>query len=127
MDCGASSEDHVDRCFYALLLNGRTWIPRSVESFEQIRAERFGRAPMSPSDVFSHGLNIAGALMDSASTSAFFKKPGVRSPSSLPHLIIVLSYRHHTIQFVVAMVESYIIVAAGFIFMGFGGSRWTVP
>jgi type IV secretion system protein TrbL len=32
-----------------------------------------------------------------------------------------------TIQFLVAMVESYIVVAAGFIFLGFGGSRWTVP
>ncbi len=32
-----------------------------------------------------------------------------------------------TIQFMVAMVESYIVVAAGFIFLGFGGSRWTAP
>jgi len=25
------------------------------------------------------------------------------------------------------MIESYIVVAAGFIFLGFGGSRWTAP
>src|SRR5207237_4979968 len=30
-----------------------------------------------------------------------------------------------TIQFVVTMVESYILVAAAFIFLGFGGSRWS--
>jgi type IV secretion system protein TrbL len=39
----------------------------------------------------------------------------------------VLAFTGITIQFVVAMVESYIIVAAGFIFLGFGGSRWTLP
>jgi type IV secretion system protein TrbL len=41
--------------------------------------------------------------------------------------LIVLAFTGITIQFVVAMVESYIVVAAGFIFLGFGGSRWTAP
>ncbi|MDQ2944427.1 MAG: type IV secretion system protein, partial [Acidobacteriota bacterium] len=41
--------------------------------------------------------------------------------------IVVLAFTGITIQFIVAMVESYIIVAAGFIFLGFGGSRWTAP
>ena len=42
-------------------------------------------------------------------------------------IIVVISYAMITIQFMVAMVESYIVVAAGFIFLGFGGSRWTAP
>ncbi len=41
--------------------------------------------------------------------------------------LTVLAFIGITIQFVVAMVESYIIVAAGVIFLGFGGSRWTAP
>ena len=65
--------------------------------------------------------------MDSASTSAFFTKPGSSLALVFAALIIVLSYGIITLQFIVAMVESYIIVAAGFIFIGFGGSRWTVP
>jgi type IV secretion system protein TrbL len=32
-----------------------------------------------------------------------------------------------TVQFVVAIVESYLVVSAGFIFLGLGGSRWTAP
>ncbi len=40
---------------------------------------------------------------------------------------MVISFAMITIQFMVAMVESYIVVAAGFIFLGFGGSRWTAP
>jgi type IV secretion system protein TrbL len=114
-------------CFYALLLNGRTWIPWIIQSFEQIGESSSGVAALSPSGVFSQGLNIAGSLMDSASTSAFFTKPGSSLALVFAALIIVLSYGIITLQFIVAMVESYIIVAAGFIFIGFGGSRWTVP
>lgn len=113
--------------FYALLLNGRLWIPWIIQSFEQIGESASGVAALSPSAVFSQGLNIAGALMDSASTSAFFTKPGSSLALVFAALIIVLSYGIITLQFIVAMVESYIIVAAAFIFVGFGGSRWTVP
>jgi type IV secretion system protein TrbL len=113
--------------FYALLLNGRLWIPWIIESFEQIGESASGVAALSPSAVFSQGLNIAGALMDSASTSAFFTKPGSSLALVFAAVIIVLSYGIITLQFIVAMVESYIIVAAAFIFVGFGGSRWTVP
>ena len=62
--------------FYALLLNGRLWIPWIIQSFEQIGEGASGVVALSPSAVFSQGLNIAGALMDSSSTSAFFTKPG---------------------------------------------------
>jgi type IV secretion system protein TrbL len=42
-------------------------------------------------------------------------------------LLIVLSYVIITINFIVTMVESYILVSVGFVFLGFGGSRWTAP
>ena len=42
-------------------------------------------------------------------------------------IITALAFIAITVQFVVAMVESYLIVAAGFVFVGFGGSRWTAP
>src|SRR6478752_3032505 len=104
-------------CFYALLLNGRTWIPWIIQSFEQIGETSSGVAALSPSGVFSQGLNIAGSLMDSASTSAFFTKPGSSLALVFAAIIIVLAYVIITLQFIVAMVESYITVAAGFIFV----------
>ena len=82
---------------------------------------------MSPSDVFMRGLNVAGALMDGASSSAFLKNPGTSLACVVAAAFTVLAFIGITIQFVVAMVESYIIVAAGVIFLGFGGSRWTAP
>ena len=40
-------------------------------------------------------------------------------------VVIFVAYLAIAIQFVVAMVESYLVIGAGVIFLGFGGSRWT--
>ncbi len=114
--------------FYALLINGRIWIPAIIDSFEQVGSNASAMAgPLSPSDVMAQGINIAGALMDSAGSSGFFTNPGSALALVFCAIIIVLSYVIITINFVVVMVESYIVVSVGFVFLGFGGSRWTAP
>jgi type IV secretion system protein TrbL len=113
--------------FYALLINGRFWIPTIIDSFETIGQRASGNGPLSPSDVFSRGLDIAGALMASSSSSAFFTGIATSLAMIFTAIVTALAFIAITVQFVVAMVESYIIVAAGFIFLGFGGSRWTAP
>ena len=42
-------------------------------------------------------------------------------------ILIVLSYVIITLNYIVTMVESYLVISAGFIMLGFGGSRWTAP
>jgi type IV secretion system protein TrbL len=113
--------------FYALLLNGRSWIPAIIDSFTQIGQSAAGLGAMSPSGVFMQGLSLAGALMDGASTSAFFTNPGTSLALAFAALLIVVSYTLITINFIVTLVESYLVVSVGFIFLGFGGSRWTAP
>jgi type IV secretion system protein TrbL len=114
--------------FYALLINGRIWIPAIIDSFNLIGANVAGlRGPLSPGDVFVQGLNIGGALIGAGSTSAFFTDPGTSLALILCALIVIVSYVFITINFIVTLVESYIVVSVGFIFLGFGGSRWTVP
>ena len=113
--------------FYALLIYGRYWIPAITDSFELIGQTASGTGPMAPSDVFTRGIDIAGALMATSSTAAFFTNLGTSLAMIFTGIITALAFIAITVQFVVAMVESYIIVAAGFIFVGFGGSRWTAP
>src|SRR3954470_11131710 len=113
--------------FYALLIYGRYWIPAITDSFELIGQTAWGTGPMAPSDVFTRGIDIAGALMSTSSTAAFFTNLGTSLAMIFTGIITALAFIAITVQFVVAMVESYIIVAAGFIFVGFGGSRWTAP
>ena len=113
--------------FYALLLNGRIWIPAIIDSFTQIGQSASGVGALSPSGVFVQGLSLAGALLDGASTSGFFSNPGTSLALAFAALIIVVSYTLITINFIVTLVESYLVVSVGFIFLGFGGSRWTAP
>ncbi len=113
--------------FYALLLYGRFWIPAITDSFELIGQNAAGTGPISPSDVFTRGIDLAGALMATSSSAAFFTNLGTSLAMVVTGIITALAFIAITVQFVVAMVESYIIVAAAFIFVGFGGSRWTAP
>src|SRR6266850_5626980 len=48
--------------FYALLVYGRVWIPAIVDSFETLGQNASGSGPLDPGDVFTRGLNLAGAL-----------------------------------------------------------------
>lgn len=113
--------------FYSLLIYGRFWIPAITDSFELIGQTASGTGPMAPSDVFTRGIDIAGALMAASSTAAFFTNLGTSLAMIFTGIVTALAFIAITVQFVVAMVESYVIVAAGFIFVGFGGSRWTAP
>jgi len=114
--------------FYALLLNGRLWLPAIIDSFTQVGAGAAGLSkPLAPSDVFIQGIQIAAALMDAASTSAFFTNPGTSLALGFSALLIVISYIIITLNFIVTMVETYLLLSVGFIFLGFGGSRWTAP
>src|ERR1700691_4063938 len=113
--------------FYALLLNGRIWIPAIIDSFTQIGQNAAGLGALSPSGIFIQGLSLAGALLDGASTSNFFSNPGASLALAFAALLIVVSYTIIAINFIVTLVESYLVVSVGFIFLGFGGSRWTAP
>lgn len=81
--------------FYALLLYGRQWIPAIIDSFSQLGGSAAGingNQGLSPSDVFTQGLNIAAALMDAASSSAFFTNPGTCLAVMLAAALVVIAY-----------------------------------
>jgi type IV secretion system protein TrbL len=113
--------------FYMLLINGPRWIPFIIDSFTKIGQNSSGVVSISPSDVFGQGLAVAGSLSNGFSVAGFLTQPAVIFALLFAAIVVVISYAMITIQFLVAMVESYIVVAAGFIFLGFGGSRWTAP
>src|SRR3954451_19790180 len=94
--------------FYALLVYGRFWIPAIIDSFELIGQRASGSGPLSPSDVFSRGLDLAGALMATSSAAAFFTNLGTSLTMVVTGIITALAFIAITVQFLVAMVESYI-------------------
>ncbi|MCX6593170.1 MAG: P-type conjugative transfer protein TrbL [Acidobacteria bacterium] len=114
--------------FYALLVNGRTWIPAIIDSFEIIGQNAAGvGGGLSPGDIFIRGLDIADQMLTASSLSGFLTNIAGSLALVLGAFITFLAFVVVCVHYVMALVESYVVVGAGFIFLGFGGSRWTAP
>src|SRR5215472_16663039 len=113
--------------FFALLNFGADWIPRIINSFQTIGQTASGLGSLAPTDVLVKGLNITGNLLSGAASSGWLGNFGTALSLVFAALLAFLAFLGLTVQLVVTLVESYLVVGAGFIFLGFGGSRWTAP
>jgi type IV secretion system protein TrbL len=135
--------------FYALLINQSTWFPAIINSFVQIGQQAGGVSGyLNPSTILWTGVQISGAILAASLPSASAGStaggivgvlvPGagaaLTAASLIPALValfcallIFLAYVVITLTFIMATVESYVVMSAGLIFLGFGASRWTVP
>jgi type IV secretion system protein TrbL len=135
--------------FYALLINQSTWFPAIINSFVQIGQQAGGVSGyLNPSSILWTGVQISGAILAACLPSATASAtvggvvgvlvPGagaaLTAASLIPALValfcallIFLAYVVITLTFIMATVESYVVMSAGLIFLGFGASRWTVP
>ena len=116
--------------FYAILLYGVTpggggWIPAIINSFHILGQNGSSVGPLGPSAIVGFGVNMSVDLLYSLKGADFLT--GFASSMALVFcaVVIFIAYLAIAIQFVVAMVESYLVIGAGVIFLGFGGSRWT--
>ena len=114
--------------FYAVLINGQTWIPAIVNSFAQLGANAAGvSVAQNPSDIMTQGLQIASDLFTKVSATNMLTEPGAAITTTLAACIVLASYFIITLHYVVTKLEAIIVMSAGYIFLGFGGSRWTSP
>jgi type IV secretion system protein TrbL len=114
--------------FYAVLINGQVWIPAIVNSFAQLGATAAG-VPLaqSPSDIMMQGIQIVSDLFTKVSATDLLTQPGGAITTILASCIVLASYIIITLHYVVTKLEAIIVMSAGYIFLGFGGSRWTAP
>ena len=114
--------------FYAVLINGQVWIPAIVDSFAQLGATAAG-VPLvqNPSDIMMQGIQIVSDLFTKVSATDLLTQPGGAITTILAACIVLASYIIITLHYVVTKLEAIIVMSAGYIFLGFGGSRWTSP
>jgi len=114
--------------FYAVLVNGQVWIPAIVNSFAQLGATAAG-VPLAqnPSDIMMQGIQIVSDLFTKVSATDLLTQPGGAITTILAACIVLASYIIITLHYVVTKLEAIIVMSAGYIFLGFGGSRWTTP
>lgn len=111
--------------FLALLNNSSAWAKAIVDSFRaaanQAAISSGGSSNLAPSDIFDTGLSIASKVADQ--TSLF--SPASSLGLIVCALVILISFALIAAFLIVSLVESYVVISAGVLLMGFGGSRFT--
>jgi type IV secretion system protein TrbL len=114
--------------FLALLQNAPVWIPYVVDSFSQAGANIGGQGVvLDPSSTFGEGLQLAKNMLGTLSNPVFFTAIVAVLLAVFCSIGVVVAYAVVAGQLMVTLIESYIVVSAGLFFLGFSGSRWTLP
>ena len=111
--------------FYALLQFAPTWIPALMNSFRDAGATVGGATVLSPSAVFARGLNFVIIIFKSISDMDMWDAIGVVLAALPAAVFIIIAFVVVAGQLLVTLIESYFVISAAVIFLGFGGSRWT--
>ena len=117
--------------FYALLLNSPKWINAIIDSFTEIGQNVGGTAGMSPDTILQQGVSLgiqvitSGASIGNVFVSALTGSFAYILLIGAIGCVIILCYIILAFTFVMALIEGYIVVSAGIILLGLGGSRWT--
>ena len=106
--------------FLALLENSVTWSQAIVSSFRQA-ARAAGGGGIAPSDVFAAGVKIASQVLSQMS----IWHPEASAGLMVAGIVIEVCFALMAAFMVLTLVESFLIISMGVLFMAFGGSRWT--
>ena len=118
--------------FYMLLQHSSEWAGFIVDSFRQAadRSVTMANAhatsmnehiAVTPSNLFDMGMNLAGHIFEQVSITTPIANVGI----DIAALLVLICFALIAAFMIVALVESYIVISAGVLLMGFGGSRWT--
>src|SRR5438128_6985278 len=111
--------------FYALLLNGGTWIRAVIQGFSFAGTSASGITDLSPTGVFDQGLALANKILNSVEGLGILEGFFPSLVAALTAIVVVVSFAIIAAQLLVALVESFIVIGAGILFVGFSGARWT--
>ena len=108
--------------FYALLLFSAEWANALVQSFREAGASASGAgaAPLNPGDVYFLAIDLAKTV-----SSVAWIKPTTGLVIALAGMLVMLSFAFIAAFMALTLIESYVVINASVLFMGFGGSQWT--
>jgi type IV secretion system protein TrbL len=113
--------------FYAFLTQFPLWVPRIVQGFQAAGQTASQTPSLSPGGVLQMGIDLAVKLATSADSLglAFFGAFQIFAPLAM--LLVLISFVCIAAQLVMALVESYIVVTGGVLFLGFAAFRGSAP
>jgi type IV secretion system protein TrbL len=113
--------------FYVFLSQFPLWLPRIVQGF-QAAGQAAGQAQdLSPSGVMKVGIDIGTRLLEAANDAGFLVSGATVLLAPLVTLIVMIAFISIAAQLVMTLVESYLVVTGGVVFLGFAAFRGSAP
>jgi type IV secretion system protein TrbL len=110
----------------ALITGFEYWIPPIVNGFAAAGEHAIGQnTTVNPSDVIDIGRENSMLVMKSLRVSVMLQDPAMAIYGALSALIIALSFMAVAAQLTLVIIESYIVLGAGVLFLGFSAFRGT--
>jgi type IV secretion system protein TrbL len=102
------------------------WVPPIVSGFATAGEQAIGQnGIVGPSEVVDVGASLAGNMLLSFEAGGILMHPVSTLVGGLEALIVVVAYVLIAAALIMALVESYIVVTAGVVFLGFAACRTT--
>jgi type IV secretion system protein TrbL len=113
--------------FYAFLTQFPLWVPRIVQGFQAAGQTASQAASLSPGTLLQAGIDLAVKLAMAGDSLglAIFGPFQILTPIAM--LIVLVAFVCIAAQLVMVLVESYIVVTGGVLFLGFAAFRGSAP
>ncbi len=113
--------------FYTIMFNAQNWIPSIIRSFMFAGASAAHISHLDPSSLLDQGISLASSVFVPLEKTGLLGAMNVGGwfIGTVVAIFILLSFVVIAGLLVVTLVESYIVVGAGILMLGFSASRWT--
>ncbi len=107
--------------FYEILAHSTYWANAVIQSFRNAGGAAIGQtAAMQPSDIFALAVEFANTIGNVHTIN-----PLAAFSITIASACVLLSFAFIAAFMAVTLVESYIVINASVLLLGFGGSQWT--
>ncbi len=110
----------------ALITSFTTWIPPIVNGFAAAGERAIGSsATVSPSGIIDIGRQTALTVLNTLDVGVMLRNPAMAVFGALAALLVALAYVVIAAQLVLVLIESYVVLGGGVLFLGFAAFRGT--
>ena len=109
----------------ALITSFTFWIPPIVNGFAAAGERAIGGLTVSPSGVLDIGRETSLKVLATLDVGVMLKNPAMAIFGAIAALIIALAYIAIAAQLILVLVESYVVLGGGVLFLGFSAFRGT--
>jgi len=112
---------------YTLITFFPLWVPAITHGFETAGQIASGATTVNPTQVLEDGEQLSLGLLLAANDFGLFTHPAASLVSMLVAFLVWLSFAMISVQLLLVLVESYVVLSTGVLFLGFAGFRATAP